>query len=150
VPLAAIAVLVLNDHVLKAAYPGFVTGKLSDVAGLAFFPLLLVAAYELVTKRPASAEALVTAVVTTALVFSLVQIWPLATDAYRWGLGAIQWPVRAAAAGTAEVPIVPVQVMPDPTDLITVPAVLIALATGWRRATADERPAPPASCTSSS
>ena len=37
----ALVVLVLNDHVLKQAYPGWVTGKLSDVAGLVVAPLLL-------------------------------------------------------------------------------------------------------------
>ena len=35
----AIALLVVNDHVLKLACPGLVTGKLSDFAGLMFFPL---------------------------------------------------------------------------------------------------------------
>ncbi len=30
----AVAVLALNDHVLKEAWPGWVTGKLSDLAGL--------------------------------------------------------------------------------------------------------------------
>jgi hypothetical protein len=30
----AVAVLALNDHVLKSRYPGFVTGKLSDFAGV--------------------------------------------------------------------------------------------------------------------
>ena len=46
VPLAAVGLLALNDHVLKGAgiLPGAVTGKLSDVAGLFFFPLLLAAA----------------------------------------------------------------------------------------------------------
>src|SRR5690606_8292496 len=38
-PLAAIGLLLLNDHWLKAAFPGSITGKLSDFAGLAFFPL---------------------------------------------------------------------------------------------------------------
>ena len=37
----ALVVLVLNDHVLKTAYPGWITGKLSDVAGLVVAPLLL-------------------------------------------------------------------------------------------------------------
>lgn len=32
---AAVAVLALNDHVFKAAFPGPLTGKLSDVAGVA-------------------------------------------------------------------------------------------------------------------
>ena len=31
----------MNDHVLKHACPGVVTGKLSDFAGLFFFPLFL-------------------------------------------------------------------------------------------------------------
>jgi hypothetical protein len=34
----ALVVLVLNDHVLKTAYPGWITGKLSDVAGLVLAP----------------------------------------------------------------------------------------------------------------
>lgn len=32
--LTALGILLLNDHVLKAAYPGWLTGKLSDFAGL--------------------------------------------------------------------------------------------------------------------
>ena len=39
--LSAMTVLGLNDHFLKFAYPGFLSGKLSDFAGLIFFPLLL-------------------------------------------------------------------------------------------------------------
>ncbi|WP_345393526.1 hypothetical protein [Nonomuraea salmonea] len=31
-------VLLVNDHLLKAAFPGVVTGKLSDVAGLLVAP----------------------------------------------------------------------------------------------------------------
>ena len=46
-PVTAIGLLVLNDHVLKAMAPGPITGVLSDLAGLAFFPLLLVAFVEL-------------------------------------------------------------------------------------------------------
>ena len=33
--LGAVALLVLNDHVFKAAWPGLITGKLSDFAGVA-------------------------------------------------------------------------------------------------------------------
>jgi hypothetical protein len=39
--LLAIGILLINDHVLKSAWPGAVTGKLSDIAGLVFFPLLV-------------------------------------------------------------------------------------------------------------
>src|SRR5690349_13352126 len=41
VTIAATAVLLLNDHVLKQAWPGVVTGKLSDVAGLVVAPAVL-------------------------------------------------------------------------------------------------------------
>ncbi len=41
VTVAATALLILNDQVLKAAYPGWLTGKLSDVAGLVMAPPLL-------------------------------------------------------------------------------------------------------------
>ena len=37
----ATAVLLLNDHVFKQAWPGLVTGKLSDVAGLVVAPPVL-------------------------------------------------------------------------------------------------------------
>src|SRR3972149_6580371 len=39
--LGAVALLLLNDHFLKQAYPSILTGKLSDFAGLFFFPFLL-------------------------------------------------------------------------------------------------------------
>jgi hypothetical protein len=39
--LGAVAVLALNDHVLKQAAPGLVTGKLSDFAGLFAFAVFL-------------------------------------------------------------------------------------------------------------
>ena len=42
--LLSLAVLVLNDWCFKAAYPGIVTGKLSDFAGIAVISLLLLAA----------------------------------------------------------------------------------------------------------
>jgi hypothetical protein len=39
--IGAIVVLLLNDQYLKYAYTSWVTGKLSDFAGLIFFPILL-------------------------------------------------------------------------------------------------------------
>ncbi|MFT5682697.1 MAG: hypothetical protein ACI8RZ_003621, partial [Myxococcota bacterium] len=41
VTLTAMALLAVNDHWAKYALTGVVTGKLSDFAGLVFFPLLL-------------------------------------------------------------------------------------------------------------
>lgn len=37
----ALVILIINDHVLKHAYPGWITGKISDVAGLLIFFLFL-------------------------------------------------------------------------------------------------------------
>ncbi len=47
-PLMAMVVLGVNDHLLKGSgwLPGWVTGKLSDFAGLLFFPLFVTAAVD--------------------------------------------------------------------------------------------------------
>ena len=79
VALAAIAVLVLNDHLGKAAFPGVITGKLSDLAGLAFFPLFLQAGVEIALAaagRPwvRSDRVLWGAMALTAVVFALVKL----------------------------------------------------------------------------
>ena len=41
--LASVALLLLNDHILKWLIPSWLTGKLSDFAGLFFFPYLVLA-----------------------------------------------------------------------------------------------------------
>ncbi len=50
--LASVAVVAVNDHVLKGSgwLPGAVTGKLSDVAGLFFFPILVAALLYIVAR----------------------------------------------------------------------------------------------------
>ena len=47
VPLIGLGLLALNDHFLKTAWPGWFSGKLSDFAGMMFFPFLLTATYSL-------------------------------------------------------------------------------------------------------
>lgn len=46
VALLAVVALGLNDFVLKGRAPGWLTGKISDFAGLLFFPLALTAAWD--------------------------------------------------------------------------------------------------------
>ena len=46
VVLVALGVLLLNDHMLKEQHGNWWTGKLSDVAGMVLFPVLLVAVFE--------------------------------------------------------------------------------------------------------
>jgi len=129
-PLVAIALLVINDHVLKAAMPGWWTGKLSDFAGLTFFPLLLAACVDAV-RRARDPRALVRgAAVATAIGFALVKTLPVATDAFRWAVGALQWPLAAAHAivsGAAIHAPLPVVAVTDPTDLIALPFAAIAI-----------------------
>jgi hypothetical protein len=141
VALASLAVLVVNDHVLKARFPGLVTGKLSDFAGLVFFPLLLVALTEVALRalgrftRP-SRRALLVCVLLTGVVFSLTKTWEPAGDGYRAALGALQWPAFAVSALARGAPVPPVRTVRhtvDPTDLIALPSLALAFAIGRRR-----------------
>lgn len=134
IPLVALIVLALNDHVLKTAWPGVVTGKLSDIAGLAFFPLLLQALWEqglVVASRPwgPSRRALVVATLATMFVFALAKTWAPANELVRDAAGGLSWPFRAAWACWHGVALPragrPVLVR-DPTDLLTLPALLLA------------------------
>src|SRR6187402_2616572 len=53
IPLAAVALLILNDHLWKGGgvIPGWITGKISDFAGLFFFPVLLTVLVEAAWRR---------------------------------------------------------------------------------------------------
>lgn len=53
VTVAGVLLLLINDHLLKPAFPGVVTGKLSDVAGLVMAPALVA----VLLTRPAAALA---------------------------------------------------------------------------------------------
>jgi hypothetical protein len=126
--IAAVALLLLNDHVLKSAWPSWTTGKLSDVAGLAFFPLLLAAVAERFppVKRLTNRQVLAICVGATAAVFTAVELIPVAANTYSEIMGALQWPLRRALDATAEP--MGVMVTSDPSDLLTLPALAIA----WR------------------
>lgn len=125
VPVLAIALLAANDHLFKAWWSGLVTGKLSDVAGLAFFPLLLQAAWEFVTRTAPSRRVLLASATATGLVFALVNTWAPADEAYRAALGAMQWIVRGEFVRVSHVR--------DAADLLALPALGLALAAGWGR-----------------
>ncbi len=119
VSLAAIAVMIANDHVWKASHPGWLTGKLSDVAGMIFFPLLLAA---LVGVR--SHRGVVIAAIATAIVFALVKTCPPATELYRWTLGVLQWPFGLVHGVHRPIPV---EAVTDPTDLVAIPFVAVAI-----------------------
>lgn len=141
VPLGAVAVLVLNDHWWKRAYPSLLTGKLSDVAGLVFFPLLLQALWEIARARTGAAwgpsrRALIVAVLATGAVFALAKTWPPMNALVRHADAALRWPLRAAwsvARGAPAPGLGRTALVLDPTDLLALPALLLALRIGLRR-----------------
>ncbi len=105
----ALVALVLNDHVLKQAWPGWVTGKLSDMAGLVVAPLLLAALLALL-RTP---FAMPVALAATGAGFVLCK-----TSATGAALTSTVW----SLFGT------PTMIRPDVTDLLALPALYAA----WR------------------
>lgn len=110
--LSAIALLLLNDHVFKHYFPSVLTGKISDFAGLLFFPLLLSALIGMLEKRPRRAA--VWGFALTGLVFAALKLHPPAAS---WASAALS---RLLDAN--------VWITPDPTDL----SALLMLLPAWR------------------
>ena len=108
----ALLVLVVNDHVLKDVWPGVLTGKLSDAAGLVLAPPLLA----LVVRRPAAA------LWSVAVGFTLVK-----SSGYAASLASDLW-------GLVHGPSV---VRADPSDLLTLPFLGVAW---WAYRSALRRP----------
>jgi hypothetical protein len=102
-PLTVVAVvlLLLNDHLFKLLWPGPVTGKLSDVAGLIVAPPLL----NLFICRPR------VSILLTGAAFTLVK-----TTAIGAALASEAWTLAWG----------PSRVLADPTDLIALPALYAA------------------------
>ncbi len=126
----AIAVLALNDHVLKAQLGGWWTGKLSDVAGLAVFPLLVCAAIELGSGREVGRRGVIVAAIATGLAFTAIKLSSAAGALYREGLATLQWPFRAVVdlvRGEGLPAIGRVHLTQDPTDLLALPALAISV-----------------------
>ncbi len=148
--LGSLLVLVVNDHVLKRVHPSFLTGKLSDIAGVFLLPFVFVAAFELFASKTrgripsarARNGALVISVAFTMVGFALVELSPIAEAIYRYGLGALQWPFWAAVAvlGGDPLPaIAPVRATADPTDLLALPMGFLALFVGWQGPRSERR-----------
>ena len=128
VVLASLILWIVTDHVLKATFASWWTGKLSDVVSLVVFPLVPYAAIDLWRSRrnlpPPPMATLAFWIAATGLVMATINTIDVAADAYRWGLATAQWPFRALYAGSL-VPIQPVHLTMDPTDLLTLPALIV-------------------------
>jgi hypothetical protein len=121
IALAAIAIMIANDHWLKCAHPSALTGKLSDFAGLTFFPLLVLIVFDLVWPERRATTAIAAAAL-TAVIFALVKVVPLGTELYRHALGFAQSPWSPS----------PVEAVTDPSDLVALPCVALAVVIAHR------------------
>lgn len=108
--IAALALLVANDHWLKGAglIPELLTGKLSDFAGMLVAPVLLAAVLGVRSRR-----ALLACHLAVAAVFAGIQLSPelAASWAALMGLVGFPWVITC-----------------DPWDLVALPALLLS----WR------------------
>ncbi len=118
VSIGALVLLVVNDHVLKTVWPGFVTGKLSDLAGMVMFPPLLATALALVAPRLPSRGLALGTVIATGTVFTTIK-----SSGYAVSLAERTWSVLSGQ---------PVTIAADPTDLLAVPFVALAF-WAWHR-----------------
>jgi hypothetical protein len=133
VVLVALAVWGLNDHLGKRAHPGWITGKASDVACLIVIPVLTAGVFELARRKATRTSRIVlcASAIVAALVMALINTWPPAAELYEIAMGASQWPFRWILTGASE--LRRVQLTMDPTDLSTIPAVLVPVALERRR-----------------
>ncbi|WP_182898230.1 hypothetical protein [Microbispora sp. H10830] len=122
VTVAALAVLIVNDRVLKILWPGVVTGKLSDLVGMLVAPplLALLAAYaaRITGRVPPGDRTAAAAIALTGTLFA----WMKTT-----GIGA------ETATRVWAVLVPPSRVVADPSDLLALPALAVAWLV-WRRA----------------
>ena len=135
--IAAMAVVMVNDRVLKVRYPSELTGKLSDVAGLIFFPLLVVAVAEGIRwlvrrdRWTLTPRAVIAVSLAIGVAFVSMKTWHPAGELYRTVMGVVLWPVDAIAAliGGEGLPgLERIALVEDRTDLVALPALL---APGW-------------------
>ncbi len=131
-PLLAAALLALNDHWLKARWPGPITGKLSDLAGAFVLPLFASAALALLTRWPLRRRLAVGVAITLGLLLAV----KLSPSAAAWTVRALDW-AWAPLSGTRG------RLVADATDLVALPFALLAWAYGVRV----ERPRREAPCT---
>jgi hypothetical protein len=125
IALLAVVLLLVNDWYLKPRYHGVVTGKLSDIAGLTFAPLILSSVIGLGLHAAASLGArvdpslsrrrLLLCILATALGFTIVKLSPAASEGVAQLLGHLG---RQAS------------IYLDRSDLLCLPALGIAYSIG--------------------
>lgn len=115
-PLAAVGVLALNDHVLKAAFHNAVTGKVSDFAGCFFLPLFVSAVLAEATRWSLAVRLGLGAAATFAI-FVPVKVSATAAGLVASALDLVSVPLGIGAQ----------HITVDPTDLLALPMVALAV-----------------------
>jgi len=115
-PLAAVALLAVNDHLLKAAFHNTLTGKLSDFAGCFFLPLFVSATLSFVTRWSLERR-LWWGVAATLTIFVPVNLSRAAADLVCRAVELVSIPLGIGAQRIAS----------DPTDLIALPMIALSL-----------------------
>jgi hypothetical protein len=113
--LAAIFILLLNDHLLRRFWPSWFTGKLGDFAWLFFFPLFLTVLFSGVLPRRWRYPQLLVINAATCLVggvFLLAKTAPACHTLLVTGLGKLLG--------------IPIHLTLDPTDLIALPVLWVS------------------------
>ena len=124
VTVLALALLTVNDHLLKAAYPGPVTGKLSDLAGLVVAPPVVATVAVFATRRLPAAVAAHGAILAVGAAFALTKAYP---------------PGAVAASALWSLVRGPSVILADRTDLATLPILALV---AWIAGRARGRPDP--------
>jgi hypothetical protein len=106
----------LNDHILRRLWPSWLTGKIGDFAWLIFAPFLLATLLSLLPRRMSQDEDTVgrVSIIGVGAIFALAKTWP--------AFHALTIDLLEALTGW------PNLLRRDPTDLLALPALLIA----WR------------------
>ena len=122
-PLCAVALMAVNDRWLKPAFHNAWTGKLSDLAICFFLPVYLSALLAVATRWSLRARLACGATATGAL-FAAIKVSQPAADLFCRALALVGRPLgmthfRAVA---------------DPTDLVALPLIWVAVAYGLHRA----------------
>jgi hypothetical protein len=123
VALLGMAMTWCNDHYWKQHSAGWITGKLSDVAGLAFFPLWVAALLELALllagrRWLVRTPVMLAIVIATAVLFSSIKLSHAASNAYTGFVGRICTATKYDSAAR-----VSARNSVDPTDLLALPAL---------------------------
>jgi len=148
ITVACFVLLLLNDHWLKQSHPGWLSGKLSDVAFMVLSPLWLFAAWARLASwfgrdwpRRSRQRALWACLLLIGLTLVLMETTAWGDWLYRYGLGALQLPFRALSSWTLHAEwrgFQPVQATRDLSDLLCLPLLAVAHWIG-QRSLADQR-----------